>query len=277
MKRHELKFYITLKEAELLQALIQSHKVLDHDDHYDEPGYRYRIRSLYFESHDRLSLWDKLGGFNLRKKIRLRIYDPPFKEKSSSLEGDDHSGIQGDPIKLEVKKKIGDLVDKDSSLIERTVADGLIRGDLSGIRRVLLDNDGRKRGQKALTQTFIAFSEEHFRPFVLVEYRRVAYKYRVNDLRITLDYDLISSKDVNGFFGKDLACAIPILPHELVIMEVKFNHFFPQHLSYLFSGTPKVRSAISKFVMCGYESDINTFVTGGGEPTHYELLRGKLS
>lgn len=263
MKRHELKFYITLKDAELLQAVFQSQSVLAHDDHYEAPGYRYRIRSLYFESYDRFSLWDKLGGFNTRKKFRLRIYEPPHEEN--------------EPIKLEVKKKIGDLVDKDSSRICRDTAVKLIEGDLGGIRDSLTGDANNSGGQKALLETFLSFREKHFRPFVLVDYRRVAYKYKVNDLRITLDYDLLSSKDVKRFFEKDISSGIPILPHELVILEIKFNHFFPLHLSFLFSGTPKVRSAISKFVMCGYENDITSFMLDGTELTHHELLRGKVT
>lgn len=259
MKRHELKFYIASNEAELLAAKVR--RVLKHDDWYDL-GYRYLIRSLYFECYNKNSLWDKLGGFNQRSKIRLRIYEPPV--------------TMNDPIKLEMKKKIGDLVDKDSCKITRGNALDLIDGSLDSLRDSIFSDHHGNGVPKALLETYLSFREKHFKPFILVSYRRLAYKYGVNDLRITMDFKLTSSKDVKGFFEKDLANSIPIIPHNLVILEIKFNHYFPPHLSYLFSGIPKVRSAVSKYVMCGYESDIPTYTPDGPNMIHHELLRGKL-
>ena len=244
MKRYELKFYITTDEAEHLIGRVQ--KIL-HSDINNPVNSRYLIRSLYFESHDRASLWEKLGGFNKREKIRLRFYNPPFHK--------------GDKLKLEIKRKEGDLVDKDACLITYDEALQVMGGSVNFLYEKYDDN-------KAAKDIFLAFRTKHYRPFVIVSYFRRAFEYDLNRLRITLDFNISSSQNIKNLFNGHLSGDFTILPRNLVVLEVKFYNFFPSHLSFLFSGITKVRSAVSKFVMCSMGTDIPSLA-----PIEYGVIR----
>ena len=68
--RHEYKFVIPYEE--MLSLRNKLNKLLDIDRDYNG----YMIRSLYFDSVDDNDYYEKLNGDMVRKKIRLRIYEP---------------------------------------------------------------------------------------------------------------------------------------------------------------------------------------------------------
>ena len=70
--RHERKYLLPQEEYRRLRGTLES--LLPKDSHTGDSGYS--IRSLYFDT-----LWDgdyfeKLDGVELRRKLRLRLYDP---------------------------------------------------------------------------------------------------------------------------------------------------------------------------------------------------------
>ena len=70
--RQEKKYLIHLADmARLSGALSQ---VMAQDRHGGALGYR--IRSLYFDTLDDTDFFEKIEGAELRRKLRLRIYDP---------------------------------------------------------------------------------------------------------------------------------------------------------------------------------------------------------
>ena len=70
--RQEKKYLIHLADmARLSGALSQ---VMAQDRHGGVLGYR--IRSLYFDTLDDTDFFEKIEGAELRRKLRLRIYDP---------------------------------------------------------------------------------------------------------------------------------------------------------------------------------------------------------
>ena len=70
--RQEKKYLMTVADASRLASRLE--RVMMADAHNGATGYR--IRSLYFDTSDDRDFHDKEDGLELRRKIRLRIYDP---------------------------------------------------------------------------------------------------------------------------------------------------------------------------------------------------------
>ncbi|PWW96767.1 VTC domain-containing protein, partial [Clostridium perfringens] len=70
VNRRELKYVISEFDYYKLENLLK--KILIPDK--NNGSYGYSIRSLYFDSIDNCDYYAKLGGEEVRKKIRLRIY-----------------------------------------------------------------------------------------------------------------------------------------------------------------------------------------------------------
>ena len=70
--REEKKYLISLPEA--LQACHRLAQVMHEDPHNGISGYP--VRSLYFDTLDDRDFREKAAGVELRRKLRLRCYDP---------------------------------------------------------------------------------------------------------------------------------------------------------------------------------------------------------
>ena len=70
--RQENKFLINFRQFIELKSKLS--EIMIPDKHNGDEGYR--IRSLYFDTLEDSDYEDKEDGVYLRKKIRLRIYDP---------------------------------------------------------------------------------------------------------------------------------------------------------------------------------------------------------
>ena len=97
--RHELKYYISKKEAVLLRARLKP--LLKLDEHTQDPE-GYHIRSLYFDDMYDEAVFEKLIGQQRRDKYRVRIYN-----------------ISDSVIQMERKSKYDAFISKTSAKIER--------------------------------------------------------------------------------------------------------------------------------------------------------------
>src|SRR5574344_2066285 len=102
--RHEYKYTINLSELLNIKSKLQNIMKVDRNIK------GYMVRSLYFDSVDDIDLNEKLIGTINRKKIRLRIYDPNM-----------------DYVKLEIKNKFDVHQLKESIIINKRVAEELIK------------------------------------------------------------------------------------------------------------------------------------------------------
>lgn len=71
VNRRELKYAISEFDYYKINDLLK--QILTPDS--NNGNYGYRIRSLYFDSVDNCDYYAKIHGEEVRKKIRLRIYD----------------------------------------------------------------------------------------------------------------------------------------------------------------------------------------------------------
>ena len=218
--RHELKYFITPAEMNVLRGVLTP--VMQLDPNGDENN-EYHIRSLYFDTINDDALTEKIAGVGNRKKYRIRIYN--FKDKV---------------IKLECKSKYGDLISKQSVSIPRELADQLIAGDPDGLQRMrhpLLHDVYREMRTRLL------------RPAVIVDYVREAYIHPAQDVRITFDKMLRTGLYSSDMFNPMLP-TFPVFDDPVEILEVKFNEFLPTYIQALVSGVTAQRSAVSKYTWC---------------------------
>lgn len=220
--RHELKYFITRPQYEVLSRVLRA--ALSRDEHSDEKG-EYHIRSLYFDSIFDDALTDKVAGVRDRDKYRIRIYNC-----SDSF------------IRMECKSKYGNYIAKRQAVISRDLCEQLITGDPTGLENT---------SSGLLREVFREMRLNLLRPVVIVDYVREAYMHPVEEVRITFDKQLRTGLFSHDLFNPDLP-TVPPLAADQVILEVKFNRFLPQYIKELLSLSTgwTYQNAISKYVLC---------------------------
>ena len=218
--RHELKYFIHPAEMKALGARLQP--VLRLDPHCRN-GRPYVLRSLYFDDVDDSAYRDKAAGLMHRDKYRIRIYNYSDAE-----------------IFLERKRKLGDLIQKSSVQITRRLCEQLISGNPAGLQRA---------NSPLLRDVYVQMRTRLLRPAVIVDYAREAYLHPAENVRITFDLNLRSGLHSQDLFNAELPT---VCPHDrdVEILEVKFDHYLPEHIAGLLRGVEAERSAVSKYVLC---------------------------
>lgn len=192
VNRRELKYPIGEMDYYKVNELFK--KVLTPDKNNKEYGYR--IRSLYFDSINNCDYFSKMDGEEIRKKIRLRIYD-----------------TNTDTVKLEIKRKLNISQIKETTTISKEDAIMLINKDYS----VLLKYDNQ-----TAHSAYNIMTVEQYQPVVLVDYNRRAYIHNENNIRVTLDSDIRSNEFDFNMFSEDVIMT-PVVDYYNALLEVKFD------------------------------------------------------
>ncbi len=218
IKRNELKYFISNSQAAMLTDKIQH--ILDKDPHSKKEGYF--IRSLYFDSHDDECLHEKMSGIMFRKKFRMRIYD-----------------FSDDIIKIEIKHKYNNQIFKETASISRFSAKEIISGNYSELL---------KYNNKILNKIYIEFSTKAYKPKVVIDYYREAYKWDFFNIRITVDRNLSSSISNFDIFSKNI-CSTPVILEGKQILEIKYDNVLPDFIKQTLQIDSFERYAISKYTL----------------------------
>ena len=211
--RHEFKYVIPYDEMLRLRKKLDEVLTLDR-------GEAYSVRSLYFDDPDDVDYYDKQGGEMIRKKVRLRIYNP----------SDDYA-------KLEIKGKNDIHQLKESLVITKKVAEEIISGNYEAL--LLMENDLAKR--------FYVYFQSGYRPKVIIEYQRIAY-ITSTTTRITFDFEIKKSNDFENFFSDDINY-YDLIDKKDVVLEVKFDRFLEPYLSKILEKSINRYQSVSKYVM----------------------------
>lgn len=200
--RFEFKYQVDRRTAYFIEQEIQKFGM--QPDGSTEDG-NYFVTSLYYDSPSLSDYHDKTGGFLIRKKFRLRIYEPYLNNS--------------DKIWLEIKNRFGAKNSKTRILLSREELESLI----SDGGRVLLEkkwHDGELAKKNEILWHLIKSSAK---PKIIVRYKRKAYLSEMDNIRVTFDSELEACK--KGDFGYT-ALMVPVNPDKLV-MEVKFGFLMP--------------------------------------------------
>lgn len=193
-------------------------QVLRPDSHNGISGYP--IRSLYFDTMQEKDFYEKEDGLEIRRKIRLRIYDP-----------------KADFAMLEMKQKQGENQKKRSLRLSRQDAEELTEGHYSCLLRY---------EDSFAQECYGLMNVMHYRPKSIVEYRRKAYVASENKTRITLDFDIRATESDFHIFSPNLNM-YPVLDAYLAVLEVKYSGFMLSYIKDIISREGKSPVSVSKY------------------------------
>lgn len=214
--RQEKKYLLSYEQFRSLDGMFS--KLLHADENSGRDGYL--VRSLYFDTMQERDYWEKEDGLEIRRKIRLRTYDP-----------------EADFAFLEMKQKQGENQKKRSLKVSREDARELAKGKLDCLLGYEEDFAG---------ECYALMHRMQYRPKSIVEYRRKAYIVRENKTRITFDHAVRATESNFDIFDP-LLKQYPVLDPYLAILEVKYNGFLLSYLKELLSLEGKSPVSVSKY------------------------------
>ena len=221
--REEKKFLINIDEFRHKSHFLDMSML--QDEHNGNDGYI--VRSLYFDTVYDDDFFEKLEGTEIRRKIRLRIYDP-----------------RQDFAMLEMKQKQGSVQLKRSLRMSRADAEALIEGKYE----VLLNYDEDFAGE--------CYGVMHcrcYRPKTIVQYNRKAYIAKENKIRITFDNNIVATESNFDLFSENLAM-YPVFDKFNVVLEVKFDGFLLDYIRQFINSINKSELSVSKYLLARKQS-----------------------
>lgn len=218
--RHEYKYKIDARQLAILD--MRASMILQPDKHTDERG-AYCIKSLYFDDYRDSCYWENEGGYNIRSKFRIRYYN-----NDTSC------------IRLEKKSKVNGMTNKESALISEQECLEFMNGRIPEIT-----SDMPKMKQELFTQMRL----KSLVPKVIVIYERKPYVYRVGNVRVTFDKNILSSNDIMHFLEEEIS-ARPIMPAGECVMEVKWDEMLPDYIRNHLSLDSLQWTSFSKYYLC---------------------------
>lgn len=218
--RHEYKYLISDAQAAMLRARLRG--LLTPDPHGGEGG-SYNICSLYFDDMFNSCYYENENGTDPREKFRIRIYNR-----------------SADRITLECKRKERGMTLKTACPLTEAETRLLMRGELLPI------SEDQPPVKKKL---LLAMHQKRLRPVVIVDYSRIPLICRQGNVRITLDSNICSSGNAEGFLSSDFAKR-PVLPTGQQLLEVKYDSFLPDVIYRALMLESLQQTAFSKFYIC---------------------------
>lgn len=216
--RREEKYLMTLVQMERFSGLLS--QIMAQDSHNGAQGYR--VRSLYFDTIHEGDYEDKLDGVEIRRKIRLRIYDV-----SSSF------------ALLEMKEKKGSFQKKRSLRLERQDAQQLNQGEY----KVLLDYTN-----PFAQECYAVMHSACYLPKTIVEYKRKAFVAKENNIRITFDGEIQATETRLELFNPKLNMC-PVLHPLNSVLEVKYNGYLLSYIKNLVNTVNQSPLSVSKYCL----------------------------
>lgn len=216
--RQEHKYLMSLSEYKSTAGALS--KCLTEDPHNGADGYM--VRSLYFDTLQNDDFEEKADGLELRRKIRLRVYDP-----------------SADFAFLEMKQKQGAYQLKRSVKLNRDDARAVARGSYSPLLGY---------HSAFATECYVLMNMKLYRPKAIVQYDRKAFIARENDIRITFDHSITATESCFDIFSESL-CLTPVMDPYGVIMEVKYNGFLLTYIKDLLQRSDRSPISAGKYYM----------------------------
>lgn len=216
--RQEKKYLLNMLDGQKLSARLSA--CLIPGPHNGPQGYA--VRSLYFDTLNEGDYWDKIDGVELRRKIRLRVYNP-----------------SGDFAMLEMKQKEGPYQRKRSLRVSRADAIRLTQGDYAPLLTYR---------EPFAAECFGLMHRKCYRPKTVVEYRRRAFIAKENRIRITLDSQITATEAHWALFDPNLA-QYPVLDPFNLVLEVKYNGFLLSYIKHLAGAANRSEFSQSKYCL----------------------------
>jgi SPX domain protein involved in polyphosphate accumulation len=222
--RFELKYLITLQQAERVKSLLRAY--LLPDDHSREDG-RYALSSLYYDSPDLSCYWEKEYGLRFRRKLRLRRY-----ETGEPL-------TEGTPVFLEIKQRIDRVSQKRRAVLPYGEA---LR--LCNDRQI---PDHARDDKAIIEEVYVFLWQYNLRPSSIVRYERQAFIGTAYDPGLRVTFDTALSFQSQHLHIHEEPSPLPMLSPDLVVMEIKLNERMPGWLTELIAKHNLKMVRVSKY------------------------------
>ena len=216
--RCENKYIVSEQQLYLLDRQLSS--LLRKDIH--QTGKAYCIRSLYFDDPQNSRMEENHAGVDLRKKYRIRIYDP-----------------SQNTMHLEIKEKVHGLTRKSACDITRDECLTLMDG------RFPSEFDSRA----VLNALKLEMRISRMRPAAIIDYERSAYICPTGNVRITFDRNITVSTCCRAFLADKPSHLIPLLPTGMHVLEVKYDELIPDYILQVIQSIKPERTAFSKYYL----------------------------
>ena len=181
----------------------------------------YLVASIYFENPALRCYHEKIEGLENRFKLRIRFY--PDQD-------------QTDWLRLEIKYKWGERIQKGCVELSRAVLARLLDGDFSGLDY---------HNNRTLNHCYRLCKVDGFRPALRIDYQRKAYQARSDaQVRVTLDRAVRAAR----FDGDlDRSPTWDVFLPGASILEIKSPGYLPFWLTRILEKYGLTRRAISKY------------------------------
>jgi SPX domain protein involved in polyphosphate accumulation len=226
--KYEFKYIVPVNKMDSLREAI--HRYVELDPYTaDAQGHEYTVRSIYFDTSRFDYYWEKVDGYKIRKKIRIRGYNHPHGDES---------------VFLEIKRKLKEPIEKDRQKLTFKNMVKLMEGRGIDIATGIEDEQGINDAGKFLYHVY----RNNLKPVVLVIYEREAYFDRfLQQVRITIDKNLrcVAYPEIRDLYREERA--ITALKDRF-ILEVKFREHFPGWLRPITGQLGLVKQSASKYI-----------------------------
>lgn len=218
--RVELKYVLPFKKYLKIRNFISSLLVRDKSASQGT----YNVYSTYFDTPELTYYYEKIDGFENRKKIRIRHYDDPLVIERNSFIG------------LEIKEKRNNVILKNRMKISSSDALSLIK------RSIYSENNNFGD----FTQTL---QWENLRPAVQTCYRREAF-FQKNDRNLRITYDFENHARVFDLSTRKLRKEVKhLMPPEIGILEIKAYEKIPYWLQRVIRENELELQKVSKYCL----------------------------
>lgn len=222
--RFELKYLLTLRQAEQFKSALRAYMTPDEHGHNDG---RYALTSLYFDSPDLRCYWEKEYGLRFRRKLRIRRYETgePLTEAT--------------PVFVEIKQRVDRVTQKRRAVL--TYGDAL---------RLCLDRqlpDCEPDDRPVAEEIYAFLWQYNLRPMSIVRYDRQAFTGSDYDIGLRVTFDSALSFQMQRLSLHEEPSALPMLPAHQVVMEIKINEHMPLWLTELIADQNLKMVRVSKY------------------------------
>lgn len=222
IKRYRSEWKYCEEEADLLAIKQRLSTILEHDSYAGEDG-KYEIHSLYFDDYKDTCARENVAGEGKRFKYRIRYY-----------------GNAADKLWLEKKEKHNSYCHKRKCALTTEEYRTIIAG------RTLEVFWNTK--EQLLKEFCIDIVTKRFVPRVIVNYEREAFVEAITNIRITLDYNISASDEIDRFLDGDYL-KTPVLEKKRHVLEVKFDDILPSYVKAVLQTSVLGQRSFSKYYL----------------------------
>jgi hypothetical protein len=232
-ERYELKYLIRNSLALRIRHFVRQYLELD-EYGVGQPNFSYSVHSLYLDSDDWTIYWRTVNGDKNRFKVRVRYYNEDART----------------PVFFEIKRRMNDIILKQRCGVRRASAASVLAGHLPGSADLV---GPREAGDLHAIQDFVRLQHSlQAKPQLHVAYEREAYVNDCNnEVRVTFDRHVRAVLRLDGALATRMEAPLVCTgqgPEDVVILELKFTHRFPNWYRELVRTFDLMQTASAKYL-----------------------------